>query len=112
MDDTEIVNSEYRQFVEWVKDSIVRMELAKLAENLGLTNEDDKTIGEWSFASSDTTNLNVWEKYQQMNYHGMGDDPYDGYKLNKDVDIEWDTRDYPDEFYSEVMDSLCRRRGV
>ena len=47
MDDT-ITNSEYRQFVEWVKDSIVRMELAKLAENLGLTPEDD-TIGEFAF---------------------------------------------------------------
>ena len=27
MDDTEITNSEYRQFVEWVKDSIVRTRL-------------------------------------------------------------------------------------
>ena len=27
-DETEITNSEYRQFVEWVKDSIIRTELA------------------------------------------------------------------------------------
>ena len=64
MDDTEITNSEYRQFVEWVKDSIVRMELAKLAENLGLTPEDDDTIGEFAFLSADTTKLSVWDKYQ------------------------------------------------
>jgi gliding motility-associated lipoprotein GldK len=32
MDDTEITNSEYRQFVEWVKDSIVRTKLAILAD--------------------------------------------------------------------------------
>ena len=31
MDETEITNSEYRQFVEWVKDSIIRTELAKAA---------------------------------------------------------------------------------
>ncbi len=24
----------------------------------------------------------------------------------KDVDIIWDTRDYPDEYYAEVMDTL------
>jgi len=31
MDETEITNGEYRQFVEWVKDSIIRTELAKAA---------------------------------------------------------------------------------
>jgi hypothetical protein len=34
MDETEITNSEYRQFVEWVKDSTMRCELAKLADEL------------------------------------------------------------------------------
>jgi sulfatase modifying factor 1 len=36
MDDTEITNSEYRQFVEWVKDSVVRTKLAILADELGI----------------------------------------------------------------------------
>src|SRR6056297_1716830 len=35
MDETEITNAEYRQFVDYVKDSIVRTELAILAENMG-----------------------------------------------------------------------------
>ncbi len=30
MDETEITNSEYRQFVEWVKDSTIRTRLAIL----------------------------------------------------------------------------------
>jgi formylglycine-generating enzyme required for sulfatase activity len=34
MDETEITNSEYRQFVDWVKDSTMRMELAKLLMDL------------------------------------------------------------------------------
>jgi formylglycine-generating enzyme required for sulfatase activity len=38
MDETEITNSEYRQFVDWVKDSTMRMELAKLA-GLGMKPE-------------------------------------------------------------------------
>ncbi len=106
MDDTEITNSEYRQFVEWVKDSVARTKMAILADELGLGPEDDDTIGEFAFKSADTTKLSVWEKYKIDNYLGMGDDPYEGYALNKDVDLVWDTDDYPDEYYAEVMDSL------
>ncbi|MEM1258556.1 MAG: gliding motility lipoprotein GldK [Bacteroidota bacterium] len=106
MDDTEITNSEYRQFVEWVKDSIARTKLAILADELGLGPEDDDTIGEFAFQSADTTKLSVWEKYKIDNYLGMGDDPYEGYALDKNIDLVWDTNDYPDEFYAEVMDSL------
>ena len=36
MDETEITNSEYRQFVEWVKDSTIRVRLADLAEEQGM----------------------------------------------------------------------------
>ena len=106
MDDTEITNSEYRQFVEWVKDSVARTKMAILADELGLGPEDDDTIGEFAFQSADTTKLSVWEKYKIDNYLGMGDDPYEGYALNKEIDLIWDTNDYPDEFYAEVMDSL------
>ncbi|WP_350286216.1 gliding motility lipoprotein GldK [uncultured Croceitalea sp.] len=106
MDDTEITNSEYRQFVEWVKDSISRTKLAILADELGLGPEDDDTIGEYAFKSADTTNLSVYDKYMLDNYAGMGDNYYEGYALNKDVDLVWDTSDYPDEYYAEVMDSL------
>jgi formylglycine-generating enzyme required for sulfatase activity len=45
MDETEITNSEYRQFVDWVKDSTMRMELAKLADGLGMKPGDGKGKG-------------------------------------------------------------------
>ncbi|NNL83711.1 MAG: SUMF1/EgtB/PvdO family nonheme iron enzyme, partial [Winogradskyella sp.] len=32
MDETEITNSEYRQFVYWVRDSILRLKLADMAD--------------------------------------------------------------------------------
>src|SRR5690606_15545197 len=35
MDATEITNSEYRQFVNWVRDSIIRLKLAILADEVG-----------------------------------------------------------------------------
>ncbi|MBT8320414.1 MAG: gliding motility lipoprotein GldK [Eudoraea sp.] len=105
MDDTEITNSEYRQYVEWVKDSIVRFKLAKLSDELGL-GPDDGGIGEYSFKDADTTRMSVYDRYMLDNYMGMGPTGLEGRALNRDEDIIWDTSDYPDEYYAEVMDSL------
>jgi len=101
MDETEITNSEYRQFTNWVRDSIVRMKLAIEAEFSGAT-PGDGGIGEYAFLDTDTDNMSVYEKYMYDNYYSMSDD-YNGRKINKDVDIIWDTRDYPDEAYTRVM---------
>ncbi len=105
MDETEITNSEYRQFVEWVKDSIARTNLAILADELGMTPEDGG-IGEYAFKDADTTDLSVYEKYMLENYSGMGETGYEGRALNKDIELEWNTHEYPDQYYAEVMDSL------
>jgi len=105
MDDTEITNSEYRQFVEWVKDSVVRTKLAILADELGMGPEDEG-IGLYAFKDADTANLSVYDKYMLDNYAGLGDDWYEGRALNKDEDLVWDTSEYPDTYYAEVMDSM------
>ncbi|AXT56806.1 gliding motility lipoprotein GldK [Aquimarina sp. MMG015] len=105
MDETEVTNSEYRQFVRWVRDSTIRMKLAIMADDLGKTPGDDG-IGEYAFLDANTEDMSVYEKYVYDNYSGTGETGYEGRKLNKDIDIEWDTEDYPDEFYTEVMDSL------
>ncbi|WP_225312584.1 T9SS ring complex lipoprotein PorK/GldK [Pseudotamlana haliotis] len=105
MDETEITNSEYRQFVNWVRDSIVRMKLAVLADEVGLT-PDDGGIGEYAFNDVDTTNMSVYEKYMFENYTGLGPTGYEGRKINKDVDLIFNTEEYPDEYYTEVMDTM------
>ncbi|MEM9141452.1 MAG: gliding motility lipoprotein GldK [Bacteroidota bacterium] len=105
MDDTEITNSEYRQFVEWVRDSITRTRLAILADELQLSPEDGG-IGDYAFKDADTTKASVYDKYMLDNYSGMGDNFYEGRALNKDEDLVWDISEYPDEYYTEVMDSL------
>ncbi|NER18781.1 T9SS ring complex lipoprotein PorK/GldK [Spongiivirga citrea] len=105
MDETEITNSEYRQFVHWVRDSVVRTKLAILADELGET-PDNEGIGEFAFKSADTTDISVYEKYMLDNYAGLGETGYEGYKLNKDVDLIWEPQEYPDEYYAEVMDSM------
>lgn len=105
MDETEITNSEYRQFVAWVRDSIIRMKLAILADELGIT-PTEGGIGEYAFKDVDTANLTVYEKYRYDNYLGMGETGYEGRALNREVELIWDTAEYPDEYYAEVMDSL------
>ena len=105
MDETEITNSEYRQFVYWVRDSIVRTKLAIMADDLGET-PGGGGIGEFAFADGDTENLNPYQQYMYDNYFGLGETGFEGRKLNKEVDIIWDTNDYPDEYYSEVMDTM------
>jgi gliding motility-associated lipoprotein GldK len=103
MDETEITNAEYRQFVNWVKDSVTRMKLAIFAEEMGET-PGTGGIGEFAFADTEEADMTPYEKYMYDNYYSMGG--YEGRKINKDVDIIWDTRDYPDEYYAEVMDTL------
>ena len=105
MDETEITNSEYRQFVDWVKDSIVRTQLAILAEELGEV-PGNGGIGEYAFKDADTSNLSEYDKYMLFNYGGMDEESYRGRRLNKDVDLVWNTSRYPDQYYAEVMDSM------
>ena len=107
MDETEITNNEYRQFVNWVKDSIIKTRLAITAD------EQDKKpgaggIGEFAFADADTTKMSVYDKYMYKNYYSVGtdDDMYSGRKLNQKVKLIKDTKKYPDELYVEVMDSM------
>ena len=104
MDETEITNSEYRQFTNWVRDSIVRMRLAIEADFEG-AEAGGEGIGEYAFLDSDPENMTVYEKYMYDNYTSFSED-YEGRKLNKDIDIIWDTQEYPDEAYARVMDSM------
>jgi sulfatase modifying factor 1 len=106
MDETEITNSEYRQFVYWVKDSIALAMLARKADELELGEDNNDGIGEYAFQDSDTTDLNEFQKYMRANYYDLSEDLYAGRALNWDADIAWDTEDYVDQNYAEVMDSL------
>jgi gliding motility-associated lipoprotein GldK len=105
MDETEITNAEYRQFVNWVRDSVVRRRLAVLADEVGAT-PGDGGIGEFAFVDQENEEMTPYEQYMYDNYYGMGDDFYAGRKINRDVDLIWDTSEYPDEYYVEVMDSM------
>lgn len=115
MDETEITNREYRQFVEWVKDSTMRVRLAILADETGSKPGDTKgkgkkagSIGDFAFNDQDPEKMTAYDKYMYDNYYSIGtdDDPYAGRKLNHKVNLIKDTKLYPDEYYTEVMDSM------
>jgi gliding motility-associated lipoprotein GldK len=99
MDETEITNSEYRQFVFWVRDSILRYNLAEMADLEGKT-PDDEGIGEYAYMSSEEEDMTPYEKYMMDTY---GDEQR---KINKDIDLIFETDEYPDELYAEVMDNM------
>ncbi len=122
MDETEITNSEYRQFVEWVKDSIIRTRLAIAADEQGMTGATTKggktattgggktsgSVGDYAFKGSDPAKMTPYDKYMYENYeaNGTSADPYANKKLNHKVKLKTATSKYPDEFYTEVMDSM------
>lgn len=106
MDETEITNSEYKEFVFWVRDSIIRTKLALFSE---LMSDDNKKILEkYQFKNIDTTKMSPYQKYMLKNYGSLGDinSPLQGRSLNWDEDLIYKPNDFPDENYAEVMDSL------
>ncbi|TRX24423.1 gliding motility lipoprotein GldK [Flavobacterium franklandianum] len=117
MDETEITNREYRQFVEWVKDSTMRVRLAILADEQGIKpgagsakgkGKNTGSIGDFAFNDQDPEKMTAYDKYMYDNYYSIGtaDDIYAGRKLNRKVKLIKDTKSYPDEYYTEVMDSM------
>lgn len=112
MDETEITNNEYKQFVVWVRDSIVRTRLAtqqEYASLLGDSPEGEKPSGgihEFAYAVVDTSDATPYEKYMYENYYSLGDGIDSIKPLNWDVDIIWEKNEFPDADYVEVMDTL------
>ncbi len=103
MDETEITNSEYRQFVHWVRDSVVRQKLAEAAELAGETDGgrgSNATIGSYAFKNAaDDDELTPFQEFSR-HY-----DPMDQ-MINWDIEIIWDENKYPDADYVYVMDDF------
>ena len=104
MDETEITNSEYRQFVEDVRNQILRENLAEMADLEGKT-PGEGDIGEFAYLDAgdldgENDDLNAYQRYM-INTYGN-----EQRQLNYDADLIFDTEDYPDELYAEVMDNM------
>lgn len=101
MDETEITNAEYRQFVEKVRDSVIRQKLAEAAELAGGAGENEDGIQRYAYKNSggDEEELTAFEEFSK-HY-----DPLDQ-ALNWDPKIIWNPAEYPDEDYVYVMDEF------
>jgi gliding motility-associated lipoprotein GldK len=105
------------KIVEWVKDSTIRVRLAILADEVGQTagssgkagkGKTAGSVGDFAFDDKDPTKMTPYDKYMYENYYSVGtdDDAYAGRRLNRKVKLIKDTGKYPDEYYTEVMDSM------
>ncbi len=109
MDETEITNSEYRQFVYWVRDSVIRQKLAEEASYAsggdgGTDNGGGKnatSIQDYAFlgAAQDEEDKTAFQKYSK-HYN-----PTDQF-LNWNVPIIWDPNKWPDKHYVFAMDNF------
>jgi len=113
MDETEITNNEYKEFVFWVRDSIVRTRLGiqqEFAELLTTTDEGESGpsggIHDYAFAVVDTTDATPYQRYMYDNYYSFGEGIDSIKPLSWETDIIWKKEDFPDVDYVEVMDSL------
>ncbi|WP_111706652.1 T9SS ring complex lipoprotein PorK/GldK [Lutibacter citreus] len=103
MDETEITNSEYKEFVYWVRDSIVRTELALYSELMSV--EGEPVLEDYQFLNIDSTDMSPYQKYMMKTYGSLGDlnSPTQGKMLNWDEEIIWNVNQFPSEEYAEVM---------
>ena len=119
MDATEITNREYKQFINWVKDSIVRAKLAEQAEIAELFADNPKTINtkrgiyRYAYLKKKEPNkkikLSIYDQYMYDYYYYLNDFE-ENKEINSNVRIIWDPQRFPDVDYVEVMDSLYLRK--
>ena len=104
MDETETTNAEYRIFVEYVRDSIARSLLAEAAGDGG-TDGNGSGIGDFAYLSKKTgEDKNAYQEY--MESQGGRDGYDDSKKLDWSVPLTWNTSNYPDAQYAEILESM------
>ena len=91
MDQTEITNNEYRQFVNWVRDSIVRFRLA----------EDGLAEGYEFIDYAEMAEPTFYQEYIALNYP----DSLQRH-INWEPYLEWRTDRYPSAEYTEIVESI------
>lgn len=125
MDETEITNAEYREFINYVKDSTIRQKLAEEAEfasggnananaNQG-NGRNNRSIQDFAFKTAgnnkrgglfgggnNNQNQDQQTPFQEYSKHY---DPLDR-TLNWDIELIWKPSEFPDESYVYVMDDF------
>ncbi len=110
MDETEITNREYHQFVNWVRDSIVRTWLAERAGSP----EAGKADGLAAYAYRKPP-YESDEKMLATNTQRRADSGPDAEKTQKQLDwssdIIWDRKSYPSKAYAAALEQIYLPAG-
>ncbi|EKB57505.1 T9SS ring complex lipoprotein PorK/GldK [Bergeyella zoohelcum] len=108
MDEAETTNGEYREFIKYVRDSIARTLLAEAAGEGGEEAGNGQSIGDYAYLiREEDEELSPYQEWLESQ-GGRGDDSgYDpNKKLNWRVPLHWNTNNYPDVEYAEVIESM------
>ena len=109
MDETEITNAEYKEFVKYVRDSVVRYMLGEKVEMMG-GEPSEEGVGQYAFkkayVKADGEELTPYEEYLKDTEGDVSVNDPERKKINWSVPLIWDTKDYPDVDYTEVLESL------
>ena len=104
MDETEITNSEYRQFVHWVRDSIIRTKLAEeIANSEADPGEDENWRTSYSYFGQDEENdaestENEWDPVLEANRNKK--------QLKWEQELIFDKLAYPSKEYSDLIEPM------
>lgn len=94
MDESETTNAEYRFFVNYVRDSIAR---TLLAEAVG----DDSP---YAYQSKKNATATPYQEF--LDGQGGRDGNREGKKLDYSAPLYWNTNDYPNVEYAEIVESM------
>lgn len=104
MDESEVTNAQYRVFVRYVRDSIVR---TLLAEKAGDVSSGGATTGIGQYAYLALKTGDNATPYQQFLDSKGGRDGYtSAQRLDWSVPLYWNTSEYPSQEYAEVLESM------
>ena len=102
MDETEITNAEYRQFVHWVRDSIIRTNLAEANVKWTTKEEfdaDTSSTKAYAYKNAINDELTAYEQYKVEYVSSVN-------PLNWDTEIIFNRNDYPDKDYAFILEDM------
>ncbi len=108
MDETEITNAEYKEFVKYVRDSVVRSMLGEKVEMLDGGEASADGIGQYAFKkiNKEGEELTPYEEFLKNSEEEENKNDFERKKINWNNPIKWNTKDYPDIEYAEVLESM------
>lgn len=97
MDEAEVTNAEYRVFINYVRDSIVRTLLAE-------SDSGEEGVSSYAYLGKKAESKNAYQEYLETI---EGREGYNGSKrLDWSVPLQWNPNNYPNAHYAEILESM------